>query len=159
MAAVERRDDASLVAAAQAGDRAALDALLRRHYDRVHAVCRRIAGSSRDADDAAQEAMISIVRALDRFDLSSWQQTMTPIFRALLTILAWSQGWPLFYYIVIWYVTDLGGDLYMWFLGWRELRRRDLLDGIRPTLRPTSLPGPATSTRRSRAPAAIASAV
>jgi RNA polymerase sigma-70 factor (ECF subfamily) len=76
MAAVERRDDASLVAAAQAGDRAALDALLRRHYDRVHAVCRRIAGSSRDADDAAQEAMISIVRALDRFDgraaFSTW---------------------------------------------------------------------------------------
>ena len=58
----------ALVAAAQAGDRAALDALLRRHYDRVHAVCRRIAGSSRDADDATQEAMISIVRALDRFD-------------------------------------------------------------------------------------------
>ena len=76
MAAVERRDDAALVAAAQAGDRAALDALLRRHYDRVHAVCRRIAGGSRDADDAAQEAMISIVRALDRFDgrsaFSTW---------------------------------------------------------------------------------------
>lgn len=61
-------DDRVLVAAAQAGDRAALDALLRRHYDRVHAICRRIAGSSRDADDAAQEAMISIVRGLPRFD-------------------------------------------------------------------------------------------
>jgi RNA polymerase sigma-70 factor, ECF subfamily len=57
-----------LVAAAQAGDRSALDALLRRHYDRVHAVCRRIAGSNRDADDAAQEAMIGIVRGLARFD-------------------------------------------------------------------------------------------
>ncbi|MET0324489.1 MAG: sigma-70 family RNA polymerase sigma factor [Ilumatobacteraceae bacterium] len=77
MAAVERRDDATLVAAAQAGDRAALDALLRRHYDRVHAVCRRIAGSSRDADDAAQEAMISIVRALDRFDGRSAFSTWT----------------------------------------------------------------------------------
>ena len=61
-------DDRSLVAAAQAGDRRSLDILLRRHYDKVHAICRRIAGSSRDADDAAQEAMISIVRALDRFD-------------------------------------------------------------------------------------------
>ena len=60
--------DADLVAAAQGGDRRALDELLRRHYDRVHAVCRRIAGSSRDADDAAQEAMIRIVRSLDRFD-------------------------------------------------------------------------------------------
>ena len=82
-----------------------------------------------------------VLRALDRFDLSSWQQTMTPIFRALLTILAWAQGWTLTAYLLIWFVTDLGGDLYMWFLGWRELRRRDLLKGIKPTLRPTSLPG------------------
>ena len=71
-----RGDDRQLVAAAQAGDRQALDALLRRHYDRIHAVCRRIAGSSRDADDAAQEATISIVRGLPRFDgraqFSTW---------------------------------------------------------------------------------------
>jgi RNA polymerase sigma-70 factor, ECF subfamily len=69
-------DDRSLVAAAQAGDRAALEQLLRRHYDRIHAVCRRIAGGTRDADDAAQEAMISIVRGLPRFDgrsaFSTW---------------------------------------------------------------------------------------
>lgn len=45
-----------------------MDELLRRHYDRVHAVCRRIAGGTRDADDAAQEAMIRVVRNLDRFD-------------------------------------------------------------------------------------------
>jgi RNA polymerase sigma-70 factor (ECF subfamily) len=65
---IDTTDDRSLVAAAQAGDRRSLDILLRRHYDKVHAVCRRIAGSSRDADDAAQEAMISIVRGLNRFD-------------------------------------------------------------------------------------------
>src|ERR671911_1827370 len=69
-------DDVDLVRAAQRGDRAALDKLLRRHFDRIHAVCRRIAGSTRDADDAAQEAMIRIVRALDRFDgrasFSTW---------------------------------------------------------------------------------------
>ena len=82
-----------------------------------------------------------VLRALNRFDLSSWQQTMTPIFRAMLTILAWSQGWSLSSYLLIWFVTDLGGDLYMWFLAWRELRRHDLLTGIRPTLRPTSLMG------------------
>ena len=61
-------EDTDLVIAAQNGDRRALDTLLRRHYDRIHAVCRRIAGSTRDADDAAQEAMISIARAIDRFD-------------------------------------------------------------------------------------------
>ena len=62
------RSDRELVAAAQRGDADAMDQLLRRHYDRVHAVCSRIAGSTRDADDAAQEAMIRVVRNLDRFD-------------------------------------------------------------------------------------------
>jgi O-antigen/teichoic acid export membrane protein len=38
-------------------------------------------------------------------------------------------------------VTDLAGDAFTWFLGWRELRRAGLLEGIRPTLRPTILPG------------------
>lgn len=61
-------DDAGLIAAAQAGDRDALDALLRRHYDRVHAICRRLAGNAADADDATQEAVLAIVRGLPRFD-------------------------------------------------------------------------------------------
>lgn len=63
-----RADDATLVAAAQGGEREAMDELLRRHYPRIHAVCSRIAGSTRDADDATQEAMIRIVRSIDRFD-------------------------------------------------------------------------------------------
>lgn len=67
MSTSERSDD-DLVAAAQRGDGAAMDQLLRRHYDRVHAVCRRIAGGTRDADDAAQEAMIRVVQNIDRFD-------------------------------------------------------------------------------------------
>jgi RNA polymerase sigma-70 factor (ECF subfamily) len=62
------RSDEQLVEAARGGDAAAIDELLRRHYDRIHAVCRRIAGSTRDADDAAQEALIRIVKSLDRFD-------------------------------------------------------------------------------------------
>jgi RNA polymerase sigma-70 factor (ECF subfamily) len=60
--------DAALVSAAQAGDRDALDRLLRRHYDRIYAVCRRLAGNEPDALDAAQEAMIAVVRGLPRFD-------------------------------------------------------------------------------------------
>lgn len=69
-------NDRALVDAARAGDRDALETLVRNHYDRVHAVCRRIVGPGRDADDAAQEAMISIVRGLSRFDhraaFSTW---------------------------------------------------------------------------------------
>ena len=67
MSTLERTDE-DLVTAAQRGDGAAMDLLLRRHYDRVHAVCRRIAGGTRDADDAAQEAMIRVVRNIHKFD-------------------------------------------------------------------------------------------
>jgi RNA polymerase sigma-70 factor (ECF subfamily) len=70
------RTDAELITAAMAGDRAAMDALLRSHHDRVYAVCRRITGNDADAADAAQEALIAIVRGLGRFDgrsaFSTW---------------------------------------------------------------------------------------
>jgi RNA polymerase sigma-70 factor (ECF subfamily) len=69
-------EDAELVAAAKAGDRRALDRLLRNHYDRVFAVCRHLLGNQADAADAAQNAMISAVRGLARFDgnaaFSTW---------------------------------------------------------------------------------------
>jgi RNA polymerase sigma-70 factor (ECF subfamily) len=42
--------------------------LLRRHHDRVHAVCRRLAGNEQDALDATQEALIAIARGIRRFD-------------------------------------------------------------------------------------------
>lgn len=70
------RTDAELITAAMAGDRAAMDALLRSHHDRVYTVCRRITGNDADAADAAQEALIAIVRGLGRFDgrsaFSTW---------------------------------------------------------------------------------------
>jgi RNA polymerase sigma-70 factor (ECF subfamily) len=69
-------DDHALVQAAAGGDRRALDELLRRHYDRIFAVCRRITGNDADAADAAQDALISIVRSIGRFDgraaFSTW---------------------------------------------------------------------------------------
>jgi RNA polymerase sigma-70 factor (ECF subfamily) len=60
--------DDVLATAAGAGDRRALELLLDRHADRIHAVCRRILGRSDDALDATQEAMIAVVRGIDRFD-------------------------------------------------------------------------------------------
>jgi RNA polymerase sigma-70 factor (ECF subfamily) len=69
-------DDMALVAAAQQGDRAALEHLIRRHHERVVAICRRITGNESDALDAAQDAMIAVVRGLARFDgrssVSTW---------------------------------------------------------------------------------------
>jgi O-antigen/teichoic acid export membrane protein len=82
-----------------------------------------------------------VLRALDRFDQISWQGTVTPISRLILVLAAFFTAAPFGAYVAAWYVTDLAGDLYGWFLAWRELRRRGLLEGIRPTLKPDSLPG------------------
>ena len=69
-------DDTELVARASGGDRRALETLLDRHADRIHAVCRRIVVHPEDALDATQEAMIAIARGITRFDgraaFSTW---------------------------------------------------------------------------------------
>ena len=82
-----------------------------------------------------------VLRSLDRFDLISWQGCSYPIARALLSVTAWAMDAPFEAYVAIWFATDLGGDLYLWFLTWRELRRRKLLQGIKPTLSPKPLVG------------------
>ena len=84
---------------------------------------------------------VGVLRALDRFDLIGWQGTSYPIVRAILIGIAWANSAPLGVYLAIWFATDLGGDVYLWFLAWRELRRRGLIKGIKPTLRPATLPG------------------
>ena len=60
--------DEALAAAANAGDRRALEVLLARHLDRVHAICRRVTGHPEDALDATQEALIAVTRGLQRYD-------------------------------------------------------------------------------------------
>jgi O-antigen/teichoic acid export membrane protein len=82
-----------------------------------------------------------VLRTLDRFDLLSWSSTLTPISRAVLAVIAFLLHAPLAAYVAIWFVTDLAGDLYQFFLAWRELRRHDLHVGLKPTLRPNELPG------------------
>lgn len=64
---IEGDEDLALVEAARGGDKRALDALLRRHHDRLFALCRRLTGNDADAADATQEALIAIVRGLNRF--------------------------------------------------------------------------------------------
>ena len=82
-----------------------------------------------------------VLRVLDRFDLMSWSDTITPITRAVLAGVAFFTAAPFSVYVAVWYVTELAGQVYPWVLGWRELKRNGLLAGIRPTLRPTVLPG------------------
>lgn len=61
-------DDDTIASRAAAGDRRALELLLDRHTDRVHAICRRIVLDEQDALDATQDALIAIARGITRFD-------------------------------------------------------------------------------------------
>jgi RNA polymerase sigma-70 factor (ECF subfamily) len=66
--AVQARDvdsDATLVFAAQNGDRDAFAELFRRHYPAIHRTCARRLSDSREADEVAQAAF---VRAWERID-------------------------------------------------------------------------------------------
>jgi RNA polymerase sigma factor (sigma-70 family) len=58
--------DAALVAAARAGDRAALGTLLARHRPLALALCRRAIGDAGLAEDAAQEACLQAMLSLER---------------------------------------------------------------------------------------------
>ncbi len=60
--------DEERVALAQGGDSAAMNALLETHYERLYAICRRIAGNDADAADACQEALLAVVKGIGRFD-------------------------------------------------------------------------------------------
>ena len=67
MADVAGEPDEILVAAAAAGNRAAFDALLRRHYDRIHGLAWQLTGSRADADDIAQEVCCTLVEKIGSF--------------------------------------------------------------------------------------------
>lgn len=59
--------DFSLAAAAAAGDRPAFETLLRRHYDRIHALAWQLTGTRADADDVAQEVCCALVEKIGSF--------------------------------------------------------------------------------------------
>jgi RNA polymerase sigma-70 factor (ECF subfamily) len=59
--------DHDLAAAAAAGDRAAFEALLRRHYDRIHGLAWQLTGSRADADDIAQDVCCTLVEKIGSF--------------------------------------------------------------------------------------------
>lgn len=67
-ARAESRPDSELALAAASGDRAALEALLERHADLIHSVCRRVLADPDDALDATQEALLAVTRGIRTFD-------------------------------------------------------------------------------------------
>lgn len=65
-----------IVTRASRGEPAAVEALLREHYDMIHAVCHRMVHNPDSANDAVQNALIAVVKGLSRFDgrssVSTW---------------------------------------------------------------------------------------
>ncbi|MBF82328.1 MAG: hypothetical protein CL522_02865 [Actinobacteria bacterium] len=64
---IEKSEELRLVRLAQSGDHDALEILLRQNYGKIYSICRKLAGNEADADDATQEALISIVRKISSF--------------------------------------------------------------------------------------------
>ncbi|MBN2358231.1 MAG: sigma-70 family RNA polymerase sigma factor [Deltaproteobacteria bacterium] len=69
-------DEKQLIAAAQAGDRRALDTLIRRHQGQVYRFGRRLCGDPHDAEDVLQETFLAMARSLGGYrgtaSLSTW---------------------------------------------------------------------------------------
>ncbi|MDZ7315840.1 MAG: sigma-70 family RNA polymerase sigma factor [candidate division KSB1 bacterium] len=68
--------DEEFVRAAQDGDYAGFDALVRKYQDRIFGICLLFLDDRNDADDAAQEVFIKAYRSLSRFkgkaQFSTW---------------------------------------------------------------------------------------
>ena len=67
MTALRDAPDNELVSAAVSGDRAAFQALVERHYDRIHRLAWQLTGSRADADDVAQDVCCALVEKIGSF--------------------------------------------------------------------------------------------
>jgi len=72
----EALSEATLVRQARSGDRAAFDALVRRHFAAVYRMLHRLVGNHEDAEDLAQECFVRAWGALAWYDgnapLGAW---------------------------------------------------------------------------------------
>jgi len=65
---LSRRGEAALVRAAQTGSTDAVEELFRRHWGAAHRAAWLVVRDAAAAEDIAQEAFLSALRSLDRFD-------------------------------------------------------------------------------------------
>jgi O-antigen/teichoic acid export membrane protein len=75
-----------------------------------------------------------ILRAIDRFDLIAVQEAITPLLRAIGSIIAYfgHLGFPGF--IATWYLSALVGSGTLWLFAVQELRRQKINGALRPGL-------------------------
>jgi RNA polymerase sigma-70 factor (ECF subfamily) len=66
---VELQHDTALIRQVQEGDREAFGLLVRQHIQRAYAVAYRVVQHREDAEDMVQEAFMSALKHIDRFEL------------------------------------------------------------------------------------------
>ena len=80
----ETRSESDLLAAARAGDRAALATLLQQHQEKVFGFSVRMCGDPEDAKDVAQETLMTMARTVGDFrgdaSLATWLYTVARSF-------------------------------------------------------------------------------
>jgi RNA polymerase sigma-70 factor (ECF subfamily) len=73
--------DAELVRSHLAGDPGAFPELVRRHERRIYVLCLRVLGNPDDAADATQDALLMLLRKLDRYReeaaFTTWMHRLT----------------------------------------------------------------------------------
>jgi RNA polymerase sigma-70 factor (ECF subfamily) len=69
MAASAQLSDRRLLGDARRGSREAIEALVERHWDRAHRIAYGLLGDAHAAEDVTQEAMLSVVGGIGRFDV------------------------------------------------------------------------------------------
>lgn len=78
------QSDDGLVAAAQAGNRAAIERLLERYQERVFGFGLRMCGDSEDAEDVHQDTLLAAARTVGKFrgesSVSTWLYTIARSF-------------------------------------------------------------------------------
>jgi O-antigen/teichoic acid export membrane protein len=75
-----------------------------------------------------------VLRILDRFDLIGVQQLATPALRAIGGAISYFGHLGFTGFVATWYIADIAGDLILWVMAARELRRHDMLGAFRPGL-------------------------
>lgn len=79
-------------------------------------------------------SVYGILRLFDRIDIVARQQVSTPFVRSIICVFVWIFHGGLAGFVLAWYAGILAGQLYMWAGAWSELRRRKMLDALKPSL-------------------------
>ncbi len=76
-----------------------------------------------------------ILQIAERFDLIGWHQIVMPVTRLIGALIAWANGWGLTGFIWIWLVSALAEGVSMWIMGLWQLKKMNLEQPSRTTLR------------------------